>query len=232
MAKQYTASEIEKKVYNHIIKETSKGYTFDFNPLNVSKEGIADKLNLEEEEVEEALASLSGQNSDKGSKLERIESIKPRFEIWLPKTNGGKDIKDALCESGLAVKGNLNILYSFLFLVVIYIFIFEVPYIKNFLGLINPVQYFIWAVIFTAISVPLGNYLAMKWYQANLLIQRVKGSKYYIYFLIVLIAIILISVNKEWNLGIILSSLGAGAEIILVIYQITKDNKNDKKHHK
>src|SRR4030042_1316958 len=136
MAKKYTAPEIEKKVYNYIIKETSKGWkTFDFNPLNVSKEGIADILHLEDEEVEEAIASLSGQDSDKGSKLKRIESIKPRFEIWLPDTKGGKDIRDALCESGLAIKGNLNVLYSFLFLVLVYVFIFVKPYLKDFLGL-------------------------------------------------------------------------------------------------
>ena len=233
MAKKYTAPEIEKKVYNYIIKETSKGWkTFDFNPLNVSKEGIADILHLEDEEVEEAIASLSGQDSDKGSKLKRIESIKPRFEIWLPDTKGGKDIRDALCESGLAIKGNLNVLYSFLFLVAIYILTFEVPCSKNALGLTNPEQYFIWAFIFTAVSVPLGNYLATKWYQANILLRRVKGSKYYIWILIILIALILLSVNKGWNLGIIIPSIAGVVEIIFVIYQITKENKNGKKHRK
>jgi|GEM_PF-5049547 len=230
MPKQYTASEIEKKVFNHIIKETSKGWdTFDFNPLNVSKEGIADMLNLEDEEVEEALNSLSAEDNDSGSKLKRIESIKPRFEIWLPFTKGGQDIKDALCESGLAIKGNLNVLYSFLFLVAIYIFIFKVPYLKNALVMTTSEQYFIWALIFTAVSVPLGNFLATKWYQVNLLMQRVKGSKYYIYFLIIMIALVLVSVNKGWNLGIIIPSIAGVVEIIFVIYQIVnKNGRRDK----
>ncbi len=225
MAKQYTAPEIEKKVLDHINKKTSKGYTTDFNPLDVSKEGIADELKLDDKEVEEAIESLSGQDSGKSSKLKRIESIKPKFEIWLPFTKGGIDIKDALCESGLAVKGNLNVLYSFLLLVLCYILIFEKPYLKDFLGLVNPEQYFAWAVILTAISVPVGNYLARKWYQWNLLMQRVKGSKYYVYALIAFIILIIISINKQWNIGIILSGIAALTNIALVIYQIIKDNK-------
>ena len=96
---------------------------------------------------------------------------------------------------------------------------------KDFLGLVNPEQYFAWAVILTAISVPLGNYFARKWYQGNLLMQKVKGSKYYIYALITFIILIIISINKEWNFGIILSGIATLANIALVIYQIIKDNK-------
>ena len=226
MERQYTAPEIEKKVLDHINRKTSKGYA-DFNPLDVSKEGIADELNIDDGAVEEAIESLSGKDSGKSSKLKRIELVKPKFEIWLPYTKGGQDIKDALCESGLAVRGNLNVLYSFLLLVLCYIFIFEKPYLKDFLGLVNSEQYFAWAVILTSISIPIGNYLARKWYQGNLLLQRVKGSKYYIYVLIMLIVLILISVNKGWNLGIIIPSIAGIAEILFVLYQIMKDNKND-----
>jgi len=225
MARQYTAPEIEKKVLDHINKKTSKGYTTNFNPLDVSNEGIADELKLDDEEVEEAIESLSGQDSGKGSKLKRIESIKPKFEIWLPSTKGGIDIKDALCESGLAVRGNLNVLYSFLFLVLCYFLIFEKTYLKDFLGLVNPEQYFFWGVILTAISVPMGNYLARKWYQVNLLLQRVKGSKYYVYALIGFIILIVISVNKQWNIGIILAGIAVVANVVMVILQIiTKNN--------
>ena len=229
MERQYTAPEIEKKVLDHINRKTSKGYTTDFNPLDVSKEGIADELNLDDEEVEEAIGSLSGKDSGNSLKLKKIESVKPKFEIWLPSTKGGKNIKDALCESGLAVRGNLNVLYSFLLLVLCYIFIFEKPYLKGFLGLVNPEQYFAWTVILTAISIPIGNYLARKWYQGNLLLQRVNGSKYYIYVLIMLIVLILISVNKGWNFGIIIPSIAGIVEILFVIYQIMRDNKSGKR---
>ena len=225
MTKEHTAPEIEKKVYNHIIKKTSKGYSLDFNPLDVSKEGIADELQLQYEEVEEAIESLSANDSGKTSKLKRIESIKPKFEIWLPFTKGGTNIKDALCESGLAIKGNLNVLYSFIFLVICYYFIFIKPYLKNGLGLVNQEQYFAWAIIFTVLSIPLGNFLSRKWYQGNLLLQRVKGSKYYVYALIAFIVLIIISINKKWDVGIILSGIATLANIALVIYQVIKDGK-------
>jgi len=225
MSKQYTAHEIEKKVLDYINKKTNMGYATDFNPLDVSKEIIAEELNLNTGEVEEAIDSLSGKDSGKGSKVKRIESIKPRFEIWLPFTKKGQEIKDELCESGLAVRGNLNVLYSFLLLVLSYFFIFEKPYLKNFLGLVNPEQYFAWAAILTAVSIPLGNYLSRKWYQGNLLMQRVKGSKYYVYALIAFIILIIISINKKWNIGIILSGMAVLTNIALVIYQIIKDNK-------
>jgi len=228
MVKLYTASEIEKKVLEHINRKTSKGYTIDFNPLDLSVEGIADELNIDTDEVEESIERLLGNDSDNSNKsLERIESIKLRLEIWLPFTKGGTDIKNALCESGLAVKGNLNILYSFFFMVLCYVFIFEKPYLKDFFGLVNPEQYFFWAVVLTAISIPIGNYFVRKWYQGNLLMQRVKGSKYYVWILIILISIILLSINKGWNLGIIISSIAGVLEILFMVYQIVKQENND-----
>lgn len=227
MPKELTAPEIESKVYAHIIKKTSKGYTFDFNPLDVSKDGIADELNLDIAEVQEAIERLSTQDIEKSSKIIRIESVKPKFEIWLPSTKGGQKIKDGLCNSGLALKGNLNALYSFLIIVLAYIFIFPYPHLKNFLKIESVDDYFFWGVLITASSVPIGNYLAHKWYQLNIQIQKVPGSKYYVYALILSIILILYSVKKNYNLGTIFSSILIIANIVLVFFQIIRENKHE-----
>ena len=172
MENKKTASEVTKKVYNYIIKKTEKGYTSVFNPLDITLENIAKELRLDEEEVDEALNELS---PDENWKISRINSIKPTFEIWLPNTKGGKNIKDFLCGAGLAKTGNLNILYSFLFLVAVYIFIFVKPYLGNILKITTFGEYFIWAIIFTLISIPFGNFISRKLYQGNLLLRRVEG---------------------------------------------------------
>ena len=226
MAKQYTSSEIERKVLNYIIKKTKKGYTTHFNPLDVSKEGIADKLNLEIEEVEEAIEKLTGKASDYSTKsLERIESIKPKFVIWLPNTKKGDDIKDALLQSGLAVNGTVNTLYSVLIIIISYIFIFKFTHLKDFLNLETVDDYFFWAVIITAISIPIGNYLGHKWYQVNFMLQKVKGSKYYVYALLIFVAIIFFSIINNWNIVIIISGIAVLTNIALFIYQFIKDSK-------
>ena len=63
--KQLTAPEIEKKVLNYITNKTSMGYTIDFNPLDVSIDGIADGLNLKIEEVEEGWSKIDIEYSER-----------------------------------------------------------------------------------------------------------------------------------------------------------------------
>ena len=218
MKKQLTSHEIERKILDYLDKEVRYD---DFNPLNLSKEVIADNLDLDMEEVEEAIERLSAEDSNLPSKtLERIEPINPKFKIWLPTTKEGKEVKDLLCGSGFAVKGNLNLLYSFLFVVLFYIIIFEIPYTKGFFVDTTIQGYFFLGFAITAISVSIGKYLSHKWYQLNLLLERVKGIRYYIWSLIIFIILILSSINQGWNISLMLSGIAAVADIILVVYQI------------
>ncbi|PLW79677.1 hypothetical protein C0585_06810 [Candidatus Woesearchaeota archaeon] len=220
MSEKLTGSEIEKKVYEHIIKSVGMGYTTDFNPLNLSTEGIADCLGLSMEEVEEAINKLKGEGES--TNIERIESVKPKFEIWLPKTKKGKEVLDELCNSGVAIKGSMQWFYTFLLLAASYIFTFEKPYLANVLELKSFNEYFVWAVIFTGISSYFGSYLAHKWHQINYEMERIKGGKYYIYAFILLISGIIYSWMKEIDVALIITSVGTIANLVLVIYQIIK----------
>ena len=221
MDNKHIAPVIEEKVYDYLKRKASKGYTRNFNPLSISKKGIADSLNLKISEVEEALERLSGEGTT-GKAIERVEPIKPKFEMWLPSTEKGKEIKNVLCKSGLGIKGNLNVLYSFILIAICYILIFKLPHLRTALGLESAEDYFLWAFIITAVSVPIGNYLAHKWYQITLWLQKVKGIKIYICILTILIFLITLSFIKSWDIILLLSIIATIANVILVVFQIVK----------
>lgn len=198
MKKLKTSYEIEKDVLEYLDKKTSKGFTMDFNPLDVTLDEIASALNLNKKEINEALENLSGLG-EAASKIKKIESLKPRFEIWLPiNSEGAENIKQELCGSGMAIRGASNQFYSFLLIVLIYILKFQTQ-LLDFLDVGTLEQHFVFAAIVTAISFPIGNYLAHKWYNLTLILEKVRGAKYYYYTLIIITILFWLIVQKGWD---------------------------------
>jgi len=206
-----TAPEVQKLVLDYLNLEVTKS-SKEINPVDLSVEGISDNLNLSYEQVEEAVEALSN--------TKRIDSIKPKFKIWIPNSDEGYIVEKHFCESGLAISGSLNILYSFLLIGVAYFFMFEKPLLVNLLGLQTFLQYSFWSAVLTALSISLGKIISEKLYQVSIHLEKVKGANYYIYILIFFIALAILSIKNKWNLTLIITSILTSLEIFLVLFKI------------
>lgn len=185
-------------------------------------------MRLDIEEVQESLESLEGKHQVYGGskKLKRIEFIKPKFKIYLPCTEGAEEIKKALCESGLAVTGNLNIFYAILFLSIAHFLIFYYPSFQNFLGLKTTEQFFLFAAFLGFISIPIGGYFAHRWYQLTIFTQKIKGFNYYLWVFVFLAALIVLSIYNQWDkFWTIIGGIAALITVLIAVFQMAIPRK-------
>jgi hypothetical protein len=213
-----TAHEIEKKVNVYIHEKTKDHSTF--NPLDVTFEGIAKSLELTDEEVSEALGTLSGSGDFSDSKrIQRIKCIKLSTDIWIPASKEGMKLRETLFNKEQAIEITLSNVYTSILFGIAFYFLVT----KGTLETTTTDGIFLLSATVMIISIALGRFIQKKSFKFSYLIKtRVNHYKLWSYLIVSSVILFILTIIFDWSKYILLIS--AFATIIsfgITIYQIS-----------